>query len=179
MPLDSDIANGDSQLHVEFYTSDVKGWEGKPFVRIVIPGDKNTIIDQPAKDDHKARFPRQWLYYQSQQGEAAAQEIGTPLSQWSKDAPDEINRDHIAELSILKFVTVEQLALASDQQLQRIMGGIGLRERARQYLNRKNRHEASAELENTKKQLAELQAQMQALMTTEKRRGRPPKVAGE
>lgn len=177
MPLDSDIANGDSQLHVEFYTSDVKGWEGKPFVRIVIPGDKNTIIDQPVKDDHKARFPRQWLYYQSQQGEAAAQEIGTPLSQWNKDAPDEINRDHIAELSILKFVTVEQLALASDQQLQRIMGGIGLRERARQYLNRKNRHEASAELENTKKQLAELQAQMQALMATEKRRGRPPKVS--
>ena len=146
-------------------------------MRIVIPGDKNTIIDQRAKDDHRARFTRQWLYYQSQQGEAAAQEIGTPLSQWHKDSPEEINRDHIAELSILKFVTVEQLALASDQQLQRIMGGVGLRERARQYLNRKNRHEASAELETTKKQLAELQAQMQALMATEKRRGRPPKVA--
>ena len=175
MPLDSDVANGDSQLHVEFYTSDTKGWEGKPFVRIVIPGDKNTIIDQPAREDHKERFPRQWLHYQIQQSEGAAAEIGTPLARWHKDAPDEINRSHIEELSILKFVTVEQLALASDQQLQRIMGGVGLRERARQYLNRKNRHEANSELEETKRQLAELQAQIAAMMNKPKR-GRPAKV---
>jgi hypothetical protein len=177
MPLDSDISNGDSQLHAEFYISDSKGWEGKPFVRISIPGDKNTVIDQPARDEHRERFPRQWLYFQMQQGEGAAQEIGTPLSQWHRDYPEEITRDHIAELSILKFVTVEQLALASDGQLQRIMGGVGLRERARQYLNRKNRTEANAELEETKQQLAALQAQMAQLLSQEapKRRGRPPK----
>ena len=177
MPLDSDIANGDSQLHVEFYTSDTKGWEGKPFVRIMIPGDKNTIIDQPCREDHKERFPRQWLHYQIQQSEGAAQEIGTPLQQWHRDEPEQITRDHIAELAILKFVTVEQLALAGDGQLQRIMGGPGLRERARQYLNRKNRAEANAELEDTKKQLEALQAQMAQLLSQEapKRRGRPPK----
>jgi hypothetical protein len=81
-------------------------------------------------------------------------------------------------LVILKFVTVEQLALASDAQLQRIgMGGVGLRERAKMYLNRKNRVEATAELEDTKRQLAELQAQMAQLLGSEpaKRRGRPPK----
>jgi hypothetical protein len=78
---------------------------------------------------------------------------------------------------------VEQLALASDAQLQRVgMGGIGLRDRARLYLNRKNRTEASAELEDTKKQLAELQAQMAALLSRDeepKRRGRPPKELAE
>ena len=42
------------------------------------------------------------------------------------------------------------------------------------YLNRKNRQESSAELEETKAQLAALQVQMAELMT-EKRRGRPPK----
>jgi hypothetical protein len=44
-------------------------------------------------------------------------------------------------------------------------------------LNRKNRVEASAELEDTKRQLAELQAQMAQLLDGEpaKRRGRPPK----
>jgi hypothetical protein len=84
-------------------------------------------------------------------------------------------------LAILKFVTVEQLALASDGQLQRVgMGGVGLRERARQYLNRKNRSDASAELEDTKKQLAALQAQMaQLLEDAPKRRGRPPKELAE
>jgi len=36
--------------------------------------------------------------------------------------------------------------------------------------------ESNAELEDTKRQLAELQAQMQAMMATEsKKRGRPPK----
>lgn len=114
-----------------------------------------------------------------QQNEGAANEIGTALSQWHRDFPEEINRDQIAELAILKFLTVEQLALASDAQLQRVgMGGVGLRERARLYLNRKNRSDASAELEDTKKQLAELQAQMAAFMAAQgeqKRRGRPPK----
>lgn len=177
MPLDSDINNADAQLHVEFYIREDGPNKGNSYVRIQAPGDKTNVIDQPVREDHKGRFPRQWLYFQMQQSEGAAQEIGTPLSQWLTDAPEDINRDQIAELTILKFLTVEQLALASDAQLQRVgMGGVGLRERARQYLNRKNRVESNAELEDTKRQLAELQAQMQAMMATEsKKRGRPPK----
>lgn len=177
--LDSDINNADAQLHVEFYIKESGANEGKTYVRIMAPGDKTNILDQPLRDDHKERFPRQWLYYQMQQNEGAAQQIGTPLTQWNKDSPEEINRDQIAELNILKFVTVEQLALASDAQLQRIgMGGIGLRDRARLYLNRKNRSETNAELENTKKQLAELQAKMATLLSDPpRRRGRPPKLA--
>ncbi len=179
MALDSDINNADAQLHVEFFTADVDPYKGQTFVRIMAPGDKTNIIEQPAREDHKHRFPRQWLYYQMKQNEQAAEEIGTPLSQWQKDCPDEINRDQVSELGILKFITVEQLALASDNQLQRVgMGGVGLREKARLYLNRKNRSDANAELEKTKQQLADLQAQMAALMATEsKRRGRPPKIA--
>jgi hypothetical protein len=46
-------------------------------------------------------------------------------------------------------------------------------------LNRKNRAESSAELEDTKRQLAELQAQMAALMEDKPRRGRPPKELTE
>ena len=182
--LDSDIGNGDQHLHVEFYTRDEGANAGRTYVRIMAPGDKTNILDQPLRDDHKERFPRQWLHYQIQQNEGAAEQMGTPLSQWNKDSPEEINRDQIAELNILKFVTVEQLALASDAQLQRVgMGGIGLRERARLYLNRKNRSEASAELEDTKKQLAALQAQMASLLSDRtdepKRRGRPPKELAE
>jgi hypothetical protein len=65
MPLDSDVVNGDSQLQVEFFVSDVENWKGHPFVRIMIPGDKNTIIEQPVREDHKKRFPRQWPNRQS------------------------------------------------------------------------------------------------------------------
>ncbi len=181
--LDSDVNNADAQLHVEFYTREDGPNKGSPYVRIMAPGDKTNIIDQPLRDDHKARFPRQWLYYQMQQGESAAEQMGTPLMQWHRDYPEEVNKDQIAELNILKFVTVEQLALASDGQLQRVgMGAVGLREKARQYLNRKNRTDSNAELTETKKQLAELQAQMAALLNKPeepKRRGRPPKELAE
>lgn len=183
MALDSDINNADAQLHVEFYTREDGPNKGKAYVRIQAPGDKTNVIDQPLRDDHKQRFPRQYLYFQMQQNESAASQMGTPLTEWHRDAPEELNRDQIAELNILKFVTVEQLALASDAQLQRVgMGGVGLRERARQYLNRKNRSAATSELDATKKQLAELQAQMAALMASQsepKRRGRPPKELTE
>jgi hypothetical protein len=177
--LDSDVNNADAQLHVEFYTKEDGPRKGKAYVRIMAPGDKTNIIEQPARDDHKQRFPRQWLYFQMQQNEDAAQQIGTPLSQWHRDYPEEVNKDQIAELNILKFVTVEQLALASDGQLQRVgMGAVGLREKARQYLNRKNRTESNAELADTKRQLAELQAQLAGLTAdVPKRRGRPPKLA--
>jgi hypothetical protein len=79
------------------------------------------------------------------------------------------------EMQILKFQTVEQIATASDSQLQRVgMGATGLRERARNYISSVNRKESSSELEETKKQLATLTAQMSSLM--EKRKpGRPPK----
>ena len=177
--LDSDVNNADAQLHVEFYTKEDGPKKGRAYVRIMAPGDKTNIIEQPAKDDHKQRFPRQWLYFQMQQNEDAAQQIGTPLSHWHRDYPEEVNKDQIAELNILKFVTVEQLALASDGQLQRVgMGAVGLREKARQYLNRKNRTESNAELADTKRQLAELQAQLAELTAdAPKRRGRPPKIA--
>jgi ribosomal protein L29 len=55
------------------------------------------------------------------------------------------------------------------------MGAVGMREKARMYLNRKNRSESNEELADTKRQLAELQAQMAAMMDKPKR-GRPAKV---
>jgi ribosomal protein L29 len=174
MPLDSDIFNADEQLQVEFYIAkdvDPK-WDGKPFVRINIPGDKTTIIEQPVTEEHKKRFPRQYLYFQMKQNEQDAPAIGTSLDVWFTDGNGDITRGHIEELRILKFQTVEQVASASDAQLQRIgMGGTGLREKAKAFLARRNRSETENQLDETKKQLAELQAQMAALMA--RKPGRP------
>ena len=173
MPLDSDVNNADAQLHVEFYTKDSGVNEGKTYVRIMAPGDKTNIIDQPCRDDHKERFPRQWLHFQMQNGDGPV--IGTPLKDWFQDRPDELNDNQLAELQILKFQTVEQVATASDTQLQRIgMGGVGLRERARNYLLNKNQKVSSGELEETRAQLEELKAQM-AMLLEQRRPGRPRK----
>jgi hypothetical protein len=178
MPLDSDMPNADASLHVEFYISDDADWKGKPFVRIMVPGDKNNIVEQPVRDDHKARFPRQWLHFQMQNSDGSMV-IGVPISQWLAEAPEDINRGQAEELHILKFQTVEQVATATDAQVQRVgMGGIGLRDRARAYLSRRNRAESRSELDETKRELEELKAQMAELMAA-RRPGRPRKETEE
>jgi hypothetical protein len=107
-----------------------------------------------------------------------AEVIGVPLSQWVKDDPENFNDMQMAELQIFKFQTVEQVATATDSQLQRIgMGAVGLREMARRYLAVKNQSSSQTEIEHTKKELAEVKEQMAALMAQlqEKKVGRPKK----
>lgn len=159
MPLDSDVANADSQLHVEFYEYEKEPYKGKPFVRIMVPGDKTNIIDQPAREDHKRRFPRQWYHFQM--ANSADQVVGMSLALWNKERPEELTDGQLIELGILKFQTVEQVARASDAQLQRVgMGASGLRERARSYLSSKNAAESGAEMEALKAQVAQLTAML-------------------
>lgn len=174
--MDSDVANADSHLHVEFYTNDRKPYEGVPFVRIMVPGDKTNIIDQPVKESHKQRFPRQWLYFQMQAN--GSQAIGTPLQDWSHDRPDDLSPNQLAELGILKFQTAEQVATMSDSQAQKVgMSGIPLREKARAYIASKNQKASSSELDATKAELEALKAQVAELMASKPRVGRPPKSA--
>ena len=71
-------------------------------------------------EDHKKRFPRQYLYFQMKQNEQDAPAVGTSLDIWFAEGNGDITRGHIEELRILKFQTVEQIAAASDAQLQRI-----------------------------------------------------------
>ena len=161
--LDSDTHNADSYLDVRFYICEEGDFKGKPFIRIEVPGDKTNIYDQPVNDSHKARFPRQWLHFQMQNDDGPI--IGTSLKERREDAPEELSVGQMEELQILRFQTVEQLSRASDAQLQRIgMGAAGLRERAKAYLDRKNRSESSIELEKTRNELEELKAQMQQLL---------------
>jgi hypothetical protein len=173
--LDSDIGNGDQHLSVEFYMYDKAPYKDKPFVRIIVPGDKTNVVDQPVREDHKARFPRQWLHFQMQSDTGMV--IGTTLPDWNKDQPEEFTDYQMAELQILKFQTVEQVATASDSQLQRVgMGATGLRDKARAYLLGKNQTESSSELAKTRTELDELKAQIAILMETRKP-GRPRKEA--
>ena len=173
MPLDSDVSGADAHLHVEFYEYDKAPYKGQSFVRIIVPGDKTNIIEQPVKEHHKARFPRQWLYHQMRNAEDPG--LGIPLEVWHTERPDELNDFQLAELQILKFRTIEQVATASDSQLQKVgMGANALRERAKSYLAQKNNTEVSDELSNTRKELDELKAQMATLMES-RGPGRPRK----
>lgn len=177
MPLDSDIKNADANLFVEFYLREERDKPPRDFVKIMIPGDKTNIYDQPVKESHKQRFPMQWLRYQNQNSGPAT--FGTTLNDWAREAPEDLTDGQFAELLALKFQTVEQVAQASDAQAQRMpMGGIGIRNKAQAYLRRKHKIADPGEVDALKAQLAAMQEQMAALLAKSEpaKRGRKPKA---
>lgn len=166
MPLDSDMPNADSLLDVKFYERDTDPDRGQVYLRIITPGSKD-IFDQPAREHHKMRFQRHWLHFQSNSG--TTELIGSPLLVWHQDRPTELTEGQLHELMLLKFQTVEQVAMASDAQMLRVgMGGAGLRQRAQVYLASKNAVVAGAEMQKQQNEIAELRemvAQLSALAT--------------
>lgn len=186
MPLDSDVTGADERLFVKIYQYDRVGPDlGKTYIRIMAPGQQLNIIDRPIRDTDKRRFPRHWAAYDAQSGDAT---IGIDLGLWHKERPDDLTSGQLEALRGLRFSTVEQVALASDGQLQNIgMGGIGLRVKARGYLDRM-KSGPDPEVADLKAQNAamlarmeEMAGQMAALMASppKAKSGRPPKVKPE
>lgn len=172
-PQFSGAQNPDSLLHVVFYMRTEQDnykseKEGRPifyevpYIRITTPGNNLMEIDAPAREDHKNRFPQQWASFQNSV-EPQNQIVGTTVENWPV-----ITRAEAEELKGLKFFTVEQLAGASDLQVQRLgMGGHVLRQKAKAYLETAKdtalqQHQA-AELARKEEQISSLQAQLDSL----------------
>lgn len=126
----------DQGVNMEFYKDSVPSmiqseqaghpvFVEKDFVRIVIPGSQNTIIEVPADDTHRKRFPLQWAKYQA--GDRNSDMSGWKLEEWPA-----INTAQVKTLKYMNIFTVEQLAGISDGGAQAIgHGGMELRTRAR------------------------------------------------
>lgn len=146
MALPSDHNNADSRLQVRFYKRPVQQEQesldaGRPifkefdFVHICVAGDTLTEIDTYAYASHKNRFPIQWANYMNRQGANDVEVVGTPVSEWPI-----VSKSQAEELRALKFHTVEAVAGASDQQLQRMgmaagMSPFAFRDKAKAFLN--------------------------------------------
>lgn len=106
-------------------------FEDREFVRIEVPGDAKTVIETYVREEHKLRFPRQWMAFQMNRENP---ETGTPLAEWPL-----LSASQAEMLKAIKFRTVESIANCSDLQCQSIgmIGGMApsaLRERARAFL---------------------------------------------
>jgi len=171
--------NPDAAIVVKFYSRAVhqpfeSQKQGRPiyldvdYIQIFTPGNQLNIVDTPARWEHKQRFAQQWAAYQAGKGDGS--EMGTPVNQWPL-----LSSAQAEELRGVKFFTVEQIANASDGQLQSIgmVGGMNphvLRERAKAFLNAAAGNapvEAQAQ-ENAelKSRLAAMEAQMQAMLAS-------------
>jgi len=168
MALPSDENNADSRLQVRFYKRPVQQEaetlaEGRPiykefdFVHICVAGDTLTEIDTYALQSHKTRFPIQWANYQNRLGADDQEVIGTPIGEWPL-----VSKSQAEELRAMKFHTVESIANASDQQLQRMgmaagMSPYSFRDKAKSYLSLAS---SSAETDKRQQEINELKEEL-------------------
>ena len=118
-------------LHVEFYVdskrmgflSEEAGrdvYQDAEFVKIMIPGDKNTIHEREATATDRDRFPLEYARFKNGMKEEL-QAVGTPLKHWPA-----MSRSLVKEFAHFNLHTVEQLASMSDTAMQAF--GMGARE---------------------------------------------------
>ena len=171
----------ESNLFVSFYSDaiEIKAESEKlgrpvfrdlPFIKIVVPGDVNNIIERKATDADKEKFPKAWARFQASEAEGHE---GTPLEQWPQ-----MSRSMVKECKYFEIHTVEQLAGLSDINVSRMgMGYMELRNKAKDYLvaaaGTSNETAAAAENQRLKDMIADLQRQMNEV--SEKKLGRPKK----
>lgn len=168
----------ESHLFVQFYTdavelkaeSEKQGrpiFKDMPFVRIIVPGDTNNIIERVADETDKHRFPNAWAKYQN--SEAKANE-GTPLEQWPQ-----ITRSLLKECKYFEIHTVEALSNISDAHVAKLGMGFGeLRTKAKAWLEAAagtaQITAQAAENAQLKQMLADLQAQINDISEAKTRR---------
>lgn len=168
MALPSDEQNADSRLVVRFYKRAVQQETetlaaGRPiykefdFVHICVAGDALTEIDTYVTPQHITRFPIQWAQYQNRLGADDQEIVGTPLNEWPL-----VSKSQAEELRGMKFHTVEAIANASDQQLQRIgmaagMSPYAFRDKAKAFLNRAT---TDAEADKREQEIAALKEEI-------------------
>lgn len=134
---------------------------GRPFykdieyVKIITPGEKNTIFFQPATGEHKRRFPKAYAAFKA--GSVHAEQ-GTPLEHWPL-----MTRGLVMSYKAIGVHTVEALAAVHDGNLDALgTGGRELREKARAYLKQADDTAAVQKLAAEKQVMADQMQAMQA-----------------
>jgi len=130
----------------------------QPFVRIMRPGDNTSIVFTAVRPDHKSRWPDKWLNWQMQEGLVGdgAEVPGWKLEEWTHLQPEQLR-----ELKHMRFSVVEQVAGASDSQVQRLgIGGYGLREEARKALQQKMGQGIRDEIKKKDEEISDMKARM-------------------
>ena len=128
------------------------------YVRIVTPGERNTVFCQPATEQHKRRFPKAYAAFKA--GSAVAEQ-GTPLEQWPQ-----MTRGQVLSFRAIGIHTVEALAAVHDGNIEALgHGGRELREKAIAYIRQAEDTAAVQKLAAEKQAMADQMALLQAQIT--------------
>lgn len=162
----------DNRLHVRFYMkprlNEHKSaeanraiYEDTEYVEIMIPGDKHNIVQRPVWEQDIHRFPVHYDKFKK----GLAQVVGTPLK-----AVPFLTEAQVEEYAFFNIRTVEQLAEANDGIIQRFMGGLEMKTRAKAWIDKERSGETlqnrisaqDEEIALLKTQLAQLLAAKEA-----------------
>ena len=167
----SNTAEADKALMVRFFYKNVQNkmeseaqgrpiFKEKTYIEIRIAGQRDAQACRPATHSDKQRFSAHFEAFEKRMEPPTE---GMPLLEWSL-----IPRSQAEELSFLHIKTVEQLATIKDSNIQNVMGGYSLREKAVKWLETNNAESVDREKEEMRAELAELKAQMAQLLGTAK-----------
>lgn len=171
-------ANHGAGLAIRFDTHPVKDedastaaghpvYRDEEFIRIVVPGDRNTEVHRPVRAEDKVKFRAQYEDWKRGLEQRAP---GIPLTEWPGLSPSQVETLRYAHIT-----TVEQLSEVSDQNLSKLgMGYEMLRQRARDYIAaakgmaplddlRKKYEEQSSHLAMALKQMEDLRRELDAM----------------
>lgn len=171
---DAQQSEADKRLLVLFYRSTLKNEPksiaaGRPIfdeidlVKIITPGSRDSFVGD-ATPEYQARFATQWARYKAGQEQTTS---GTPLSMlpW-------LSMSQVDEFKAVGCHTVEQLVGMPDSVSQKFMGHFQIKQRAQVYLDAASNAaptlKMQAELEKRDEQIAELQAQVAAMLSRQK-----------
>lgn len=129
-------------------------YEDRDYITIMVPGDKDSVIERPATDMDKARFRAQYRAFKDRQNQETVS--GTPLRQVSF-----ITASQAKEFEYFNIYTVEQLAGMPDSNAQRIMGAQRLKQLAADFLRAA---ESAAPLTAMREEMSQKDAQIAALV---------------
>lgn len=168
--LDESRFEGDSRLFVQFYRKPVIHpglsqeagraiYKETDYIKIMVPGDKLSIVDRPVDDIDKRRFADRYSKWLAGAGSVVE---GTPLASLPKMTPAKVE-----EYKFFNVLTVEQLAEAPDNLGQKFMGFHEDKRAAKVFLELAKGNapieKMNEELKARDSKIEELQAQIEAI----------------
>jgi hypothetical protein len=157
-----------------FYMKDVKNnfksneaghpvYDKKEYVRVVIPGDRNSVPDREVRESDKSRWPKLYVAFKNNQELAPD---GMPLEKWPL-----VDINQVEFLKHWNIRTVEQLANINDMHIQKLgMGARDLRSKAIVYLEQARDGSGISRLVQERETLTarvkDLESQVQQLAAT-------------
>ncbi len=177
---------GDDKLYVKFFLHAVEDQQrsleaGRPvfvereYIEMAVPGDKDNIICRPVREMDRRRFGSRYKSFKDGLTETL---VGTPLVAWPG-----LTKAQVEELKYFNVQTVEQLADLSDETATRYAGFLGLKQKAKVYLERAAGGAVDARLQAEvakkdneiaalQRQMAEMAAAIQKLSDPETKKGK-------